>query len=479
MIQPFSGIDQKGFVDDLLATLDTNIVELYHSFLVAVDNKQFFEPQATCADTLYKQLIEIEEFEPLHNHLRRNYAAALQDDAQQMINRLVFKPDKEVSIWYSPKRMRKTYGPYPRMLDRAAELLGPDHYMFSVLKARKAFFEGGLIYLERFKTRDPQNGEKAIKKFRESLEWQPNAPHTFMWMASTFLINLNQPDSADLYTQKAVELAPSWRLPLYLHAINYCEQRNLKKAKIIIDSLSVIDSTDINYWHAMAYVYLVSGKYDKVVEAADKMGEIDSTELHHPLKILAYGFLGKKEEALEVFNVVAKRNNQSAFPYYHLGNMYYLKGEVENAIPYFEKALELDSSLMYSYPHLGEALMILKKYDEAESILWKGFQKDSTYIPLLNALGGVYAGKNELEKAEYFYTKAIDLDSYSSIPYYNLAMVQARQNKATEAIENLETFLQKGGTRYYDHIKNNTDLDPIRNDDGFKELMKKYFPEKE
>ena len=39
-----------------------------------------------CAETYYTQLINEPGLERLHSTIRRNYAAALQDDAQQVIN---------------------------------------------------------------------------------------------------------------------------------------------------------------------------------------------------------------------------------------------------------------------------------------------------------------------------------------------------------------------------------------------------------
>ena len=477
--KPFSEIDQKGFVESVLAQVDTNIIDLYNSFLTAVENKEFFEPKATCADTLYSQLILIPELEPLHNHMRRNYAAALQDDSQQMINRMLFQPEKEIGIWHSSIRMHRIYGRYPKMLDRAAELLGEEHYMYPVFKARKAFFEGGIIYLARIRLKDISNGQKALDKFKESLSWQPNAPHVYFWMANTFHWNMEQIDSAEYYIKKAIEFAPGWSLPLYDHIRNLSQSLLIEKARSILDTLQNVDSTDIQYWTTLGAFSFFQGQYAESSRLWGKVFEMDSTAyFYYYGKIICDGFLGKEKEALEIFNVVIKIDSLSPFPYYHIGNMYYVKGAFQEAIPYFEKAIALDSFLIWPYSQLGDTYTYLKEYDKAEEILLKGFLLDSTYMQLINALGGVYAGKGELSKAEYYYSKAIELSDVLFLPYYNLAMVQSRQHKTKEAIENLDIFLKKGGKRYFDHIQSNTDLDPLRDLPEYKTMMKKHFPDK-
>ena len=480
MIKSFSAIDQKGFVEDVLANVDSNIIDLYFAFQDAVDKKQFFEPKATCADTLYLQLTKVKELKPLYNQMRRNYAAALQDDAQQMINRIVFQPEKEALVWFSPQKVRDIYGPYPKMLDRAAELLGSEHYMYSVLKARKAFFEGGIIYLQKIYWRDLISGTEAIKKLKESLKWQHNAPHTYLWMAMTYHYNLQQRDSAYHYIQKAIEYAPEWSVAHYWEIKFYTENRDFKHAKKLMDEITVIDSSDVTmYYSSYASWYRRQGNLAKAVEYSDTLISLDPnnfiTKGNH---ILSLGFMGKKEESLKIFNEIIIQDSTSSFLYYFMGNMYYLVGEYGNSIIYFKKALLYDPSMIWAYSQAGDAMINLELYDEAERLLLQGYSKDSTYMPLVNALGGVYAGKKDLTKADYFYKKAIEFDDSNMLPYYNLAMVQSQQNHFVEAIKNLEIFLKKGGVVYFDHIQSNSDLDGMRESPEFKALMKKYFPDK-
>src|SRR6185312_5978740 len=92
---------------------------------------------------------------------------------------------------------------------------------------------------------------------------------------------------------------------------------------------------------------------------------------------------------------------------------------------------------------------------------------------LLNnlAYGYLFIGKTELSK--YYYTKTGLLHYY----YYNMACIGSLDKKTKEALENLELSFQNG-YKDYDHILQDTDLDNIRNTEEFKQLIKKYFPDK-
>ncbi|MBK8403794.1 MAG: hypothetical protein IPL25_06810 [Saprospiraceae bacterium] len=103
--------------------------------------------------------------------MKRNYAAALQDDAQFILNSLLVKGiDKALT---NADNLSLTYFKYPKLLDRAAELLGKDHYFYKSLLARKYFFES---YLE--KSRDLK-----MEKCRMSLNLLNDFPLAYWRMA--------------------------------------------------------------------------------------------------------------------------------------------------------------------------------------------------------------------------------------------------------------------------------------------------------
>ena len=156
-MQYFNAKVSRGIEDDILAALDTTIQEQYVAFNQALENKVFLLPADACADFYYKQLIQEPKLEKLYNTMRRNYAAALQDDAQQVLKKMMENDPEEGA--FSKITLESKYKLYPAYLERAAELLGSEHYIYPYLKARKHYFEGYLMHVD-LRNADPELGKK-------------------------------------------------------------------------------------------------------------------------------------------------------------------------------------------------------------------------------------------------------------------------------------------------------------------------------
>jgi clan AA aspartic protease (TIGR02281 family) len=79
----------------------------------------------------------------------------------------------------------------------------------------------------------------------------------------------------------------------------------------------------------------------------------------------------------------------------------------------------------------------------------------------------------EIEKAKEFMNKIIELDTNNEGAYYDAACLYSRIGDKDKALLNLRLCLEKGFRRFY-HIELDDDLDFIRNEKEFKELIDKY-----
>ncbi len=206
-----SSTDSRGIEEDVLDLVDEELKTSFYAFKDALDERRFFEPEDNCVEFYYEQLAVAPELKILHSSILRNYAAALQDDAQQVFNS---KLQTDVGRKYIPKGQKiQRYRKSIHEIDRASELLGSKHYMFSVLQARKLFFEGYLISMN-YQHIDEVQAKLAISKFRQALDYQPYMPQTYLGMSTVFGHALNQPDSALHYAQLAFEECVDWVPPL-------------------------------------------------------------------------------------------------------------------------------------------------------------------------------------------------------------------------------------------------------------------------
>jgi tetratricopeptide (TPR) repeat protein len=347
-----TSIDVKGIEEDVLTGVDTSIRLTYKLFKQALKDKQFLpvptaagEPANTtpgegqaCADTYYMQLIREPGLARLHSTMTRNYAAALQDDAQQILNYSSKAQLREYVL--SPKLKVIKYSKYARYLERAAELLGKDHYMYDNLMARKYFFEGWSIRLSG-RGPDTIKGNQALQKFRTSLEYEKDLPQVYKQLCWTFAINFRQPDSAEYYAKIAVEKAPTWAVPFselgYLLSEKF---QSLDKAKYYLDLALKIDSSTAYTWNYMGNYYLYIKQYSEAEKYYRKSIQLD------------VGYVD---------------------PYYNLACSLSLQNRIDEAYQSLDKALEIG----YDYDWInGDADLILVRQDADR---WKALMKK--YFP--------------------------------------------------------------------------------------------------
>jgi Flp pilus assembly protein TadD len=437
-----SSIDSRGLEQEVLATVDTTLREMYQKFKNALKAKQFLTPELACAETYYDRLIDEPKLERLHSTMRRNYAAALQDDAQQVMNLWLSTNISELIL--SKKAQLEKYKAYPGYLERATQLLGVNNYMYPTLQSRKHFFDGYLLALSN---RNPNRelGEKILNQYRQALSWQPDQPHVYWQMSWVFANNFLQPDSTKAYALHASELAASWELPYIDLAYLYSEKwSQFDQTEFYLKQANLIDSNNVSVINGWGIFYEKQKKHKEAELQFKKAIQLDS-------------------------NFVWAYNN--------LGALYQMNRFSEAELV-FKKAIQLDSTYATPYINLGFVYLQTSRFKEAEIQYKKAIQLDLTNVAAYNNLGYVYFQTDHYEEAERQFVKVIQLDSTNISAYYNLACIQSIQNKLDKAFEYLEQSLKNGLTTF-DDMQKDPDLSHARErTQNWKALMEKYFPEK-
>ncbi len=435
--------NQKGIEEDVLATLDTMLRQVYQLFTKSLENKQFLQPAGACADSYYGRLIAEPKLARLHNTMRRNYAAALQDDAQQVLNKWMKTDMAELML--SKKTQKDRYQIYPRYLDRAAELLGDDHYMHPVLKARKLFFEGYLMALSNYNP-NQELGEAALSKFREALGYQPNMSPAYWQMSAVFGNNLKNPDSAAHYAMKAATISPAWLLPYTSMAYMLINKRkDLEKAKYFLGKASEIDSSSTVTFTTWGFYYLTLEDYNSAEQQfknainKDPLNANAYTGLAH-----TYFWSKKLDEAEVAYETAFGIDSTLAYACINLGFIYSKKGghipERENL---YLKAIELDSTLVEGYYNLGNVYLESGRFSAAEKLheritIAVGAVHAHDYLAFV-----VYTPTGRYQQAVQQYIEVIRIDSTIWSAYANLGKVYqylSEWEKSAAALEKAVSF---------------------------------------
>ena len=483
----FSPTENRGIEEEVLSTVDTTIQELYFAFKKALKDKVFlctpegsanhaFVPADKCADAYYERLITEPKLERLHNSMKRNYAAALQDDAQQVINKWM-KADLGEFV-QSKKTQTEKYQPYVSYLDRAAELLGEHHYMYNALKARRYFFEGYLLALSN---RNPNKeiAEKSLAIFREALKWQPDLPLVYWQMSLVHGYNLRDMDSSDYYVQKILLLSPSWLMPYFDAGLMiFFTTNDVALFRSNVEKITKIDSNSVVGWEYWGVYYLMTGQYVKAEEFFYKLTLVESFESvgWNDLGWL-YNITGRFAESEEVLKKAISLDSTQYMPWFLLAWGYSATKRYAEAEQAYKKSLSMDSTIHQTYNNLGAIYLEINRYQEAEQAFHKALQFDSTAAYIYNNLGRLYHRLGDYTKSELALEKAFQKDSTFYVALYNIACYRSLRGQVDTAFLFLEQALKKG-YKSYGWMHQDTDMIPLRErKEQWENLMLKYFPD--
>lgn len=404
--------------------LDTTRYASYISFKKAIEDGHLLFPYEESACEIFEVIQTYEELNPHLGLMKRNLAAALQDDAQQAINNYISGDEEELKRRWD---FDEEYWKYPLQLKKAYELLGESHFYYSELKSRYYYFTGLVNRLEAEQTKNDSLYNLALV-FQDSCQlYQPDAVHSINEKGYIYFLT-DQYDEAIVEYQKANAFIPSW--PLVWTNLSSAN-RSIGNFEIAINSS--MESLTLDSTFYLGYYTLGSAYFEQ-----------DSLDL-----ALAYYF-----DALEY-------SKQDPDIYMALGLTYKKRGQHDLAFNYLRKAYNIDSTDLYYMINLAHNSLDRESDQEAK------YYFDRAKLLHPNALQS-YQGLIEYHYYTEDYVNAHKellryVNDYpdDEMAYYLLASIDAGQNDKKKALENLEVALSKGFK----------DMETLNNDNNLKELL--------
>lgn len=152
------------------------------------------------------------------------------------------------------------------------------------------------------------------------------------------------------------------------------------------------------------------------------------------------------------------------------GIAYANKGLYDLAIADFNSAITLDPKFNPAFINRGITYSRNKDYDLALDDFNKAVLQSPTESELFNARGNVYLRTARYDQASKDFMKAIDLNPKNASPYYNMACLASLNNNIEEACRWFSKTIELGFNKW-DLIKNDSDLENIRNKACYQEVM--------
>ena len=425
------GITQETFED-------TTKYNTYVAFNQAMARGHFLFPYEGSAYAIFEEIKGYDELQKYVNVMRRNLSAALQDEAQQAINKYLVSDAEELRVrnrWQFDDK----YSKYYKSLQKAAELVGPNHFFYKTLKARAYYFKGLTYRINGIVSRSDSLLNLANLTQDSCLALEPGSPHSLNEKGFTNF-KLNNFNEAIKWYNQAIELAPTWALVYSNLAQCYIKINEYNLGYLNSRKSIELDST------------LIYGYYNLGL-ALEKMGKLDSTMILF-------------QKTLELDSLY--------FPVYSkLSRINYLKNNYSKAYEFGLKAYEIYPK---SLPHLINLAHICLKYNKQNEAK-KYFDLAYQYYPNAEE---AYQGQIEY----YFYTgdmdnAEIELNKYlrdypdDNFAYYLVSSIQAGKEQNQKAILNLHQAIKKG-FRQFDTVEKDPNFSYIIQTKAYKNLIKEY-----
>lgn len=341
---------QNPGTDDLASKSgDSLTMALFRQFNQALALKQLLYPKDNSAYALFKRIKDKPELANEQNQMRNDLAAGLQDEAQQAINAyLAASPEELHRRWSYDTSFQR----YPEYLAKAAEIVGPQHFLYTELKAKQLYFEGLDMRLKAEKDKNPMLFDNAQLRQEMVISLAPNAAYAFNELGLLSRRKKEYEKSLD-YFNKAIEVAPTWVLAQTNTCSSYLDIDQVENAIEHCNLAVQSDSSFALAWHHLGIAYSEKGEYSKAIYNYLKALSHDP---HYPTTYYklgnAYYFSGDKQKAAESWRACIKEAPKGQFAPESWNNLATLAEEEKD----FEAALGLLIHAIEVRPDYKDAL---------------------------------------------------------------------------------------------------------------------------
>ena len=224
--------------------------------------------------------------------------------------------------------------------------------------------------------------------------------------------------------------------------------------------------------YSRSQCYSELGLYDKAIADASRLIEKEPDLYSLCARGDYYRLSGNLDSAIKDFTAAIGEAPKECFPYYRRGWCKEMKGDRKGALEDYDIGIELNEDYPYLHLMRGELLLLEGRKDEAVRDFEVVVRNDTIVRDgscrqyALHFLG---RGK----EAEEWMDKIIAAEPDDAGHYYDRACLYARMGRLEESVAALKVSLEKG-YRSFAHIRQDDDMDPVRDLPEFKALINEY-----
>lgn len=436
MLDPNFGSIGKKANDEGIYFNDTLLRKKYLAFNAALESNHLLHPEEGSAWNIFHEIKDIPEIDKFEGLMRRNLAAALQDETQQVINAYLASSSEELTKRWN---FDNSYDKYPEYLEKACALLGEDHFFYQTLQARKLYFKGLLMRLNATKNDQKDGYYKAIAMQDSSILIDSTAAYAYNEKGYT-LVQLEEYEAAKSYFNKALKYSPTWPL----------------------------------VWSNLSDLYNAIGDPENALEMGLKSLEMDSNFIVGMYNTaVAYENLKQPEKAMNLYERGLKLNPNSSLLNSKMGNISYKNGNYEDAEMYWLKSLEEQPNNLLEILNLGHTYLKKGENENAKKYFLKARQLRPNNEQAYQGIIEYYFYTGDMDNASKQLQAYVQDYPKDGMAHYLIASIAGSKNDQKTALLFIENAF-KNGMLDYKTIESDVNLKAIITLPEYLNLKSKY-----
>jgi tetratricopeptide (TPR) repeat protein len=249
--EPVMGRSKWKGQKDVIEQAGSQVQEWYTRFEARLDEGKLLQPAFDCADYYYNLLIEQEELSSVHNFITGNFAAVLQDATVDGYRNLT---DVDL-VGFTNKITYEEVIVYQQYLERAIDLLGPDHYIYETMLVRKRFLEGVKVYTDyRGGGNKEEDLLKGIDLMEEVVQLQPDQALAYIYLGELYTYKGDM-EKVEKCFDDAIRFSPQFSYAYGMKGHLYSNDKSWLKAKEYWEKALEFTTSPEFQWH---YAYNIA-----------------------------------------------------------------------------------------------------------------------------------------------------------------------------------------------------------------------------
>jgi len=215
----------------------------------------------------------------------------------------------------------------------------------------------------------------------------------------------------------------------------FYEQEGYDEAIMDIGQALKRDSTNVDYYHFLADVYMDYFKSMKALKTMEYVAEMYPERIPTLLKLSEFQMILKKnKESLQTVENIFKLDPQNAEAWFMSGMNFRDMKDEKRAINSFQTAVENDPDLIDGWIILGQ-LFAARKNKIAEKYFDNALRIDSLNMEGLNSKANYLHNEGRLGEAIQYYKKVNIVDPQYSDSYYNSGLAYVELDSVNRAYQ--------------------------------------------